>query len=130
MAIMATSIHPNGPFGWWLILSGFVTGAILGIWFHKSEFLGGYASFRRRLLRLGHVAQAALGIINIVWASFVGSAGGTALSAASWGLLIGGVTMPLVCFLTAWREGFRHLFFIPVLSLGTAVLLTAIQGGG
>jgi hypothetical protein len=30
--------------------------------------------------------------------------------------------MPAVCFLSAWREPFRHLFFIPVAAL---ILATA-----
>ena len=43
---------------------------------------------------------------------------------ASLGFIIGGITMPAVCFLTAWRVGFRHLFFIPVSALIIAVLET------
>jgi hypothetical protein len=31
--------------------------------------------------------------------------------------VVGAVAMPTVCFLSAWRDSFRHLFFIPVLSL-------------
>src|SRR5262245_21554582 len=100
--------------GWWLILAGFVTGAGLGLFFHRADFLGGYASFRRRMLRLGHIACAALGMLNLI----------VALSSCSSPLLVaGGAMMPAVCFLTAWKEKCRHLFVLPVLTLGIAVVL-------
>jgi hypothetical protein len=35
--------------GWWLILAAFLTGAALGLGFHREDFLDGYGSFRRRL---------------------------------------------------------------------------------
>ena len=44
--------------------------------------------------------------------------------AASVCFVLGGVTMPLVCFLSAWRSPCRHLFFIPVTALVLAVALT------
>ncbi len=39
---------------------------MIGLGFHREEFLGGYGSFRRRLLRLGHIALAALGSLNVL----------------------------------------------------------------
>jgi len=36
------------------------------------------------------------------------------------------VLMPLLCFLTAWRNGFRRLFFVPVVTLVTAVTLMLV----
>ena len=54
--------------GWGMILTAFVTGAILGLFFYREGFLGGYASFRRRLIRLGHIALAALGMVNLLFA--------------------------------------------------------------
>ena len=51
--------HPlNWYAGWILILTAFLTGAGLGLSFHREDFWGGYASFRRRLVRLGHIALA------------------------------------------------------------------------
>jgi hypothetical protein len=115
----------NWYFGWSLILTAFLTGAILGLFFHRDDFLGGYASFRRRILRLGHIALAALGSINVLYGlSPVASEPSLRTQIASLGFIIGGVTMPAVCFLTAWRVGFRHLFFIPVSALIIAVLET------
>jgi hypothetical protein len=119
----------NWQCGWWLVLAGFATGAIIGLSFHREDFLGGYHSFRRRLVRLGHIALAALGIMNVVfslspWPS-PGSAVGTAASIC---FVVGGVTMPTVCFLTAWRMPFRHVFAVPVMSLTLAVILTLMGG--
>jgi hypothetical protein len=127
---MSLATHPvNWSFGWSLILSAFVTGGVLGLFFDRPKFLGGYGSFRRRLFRLGHIAQAALGMLNVIYG--LGAAGasppGTA-RAASLCFIIGGVAMPLVCFLTAWRPGFRHLFPVPVVALVLAVLFT-LRGG-
>ena len=118
--------HPlNWYAGWYLLLTAFSTGALIGLGFHRSEFLGGYGSFRRRLLRLGHIALAALGMLNVIYAlSPWPEPSLWQAEAASLCFLVGGVSMPLVCFLTAWKEPFRHLFFVPVLALILAVVLT------
>jgi hypothetical protein len=47
---------------------------------------------------------------------------------ADWGWMAGGLSMPLVCFLSAWRPGFRRLFFIPVSCLIVAVVQTLRMG--
>jgi len=118
-------IHPlNFAAGWWLILTAFVSGAAIGLGFHREDFLGGYGSFRRRLVRLGHIALAALGLLNVVYGlAPVATGAGTLPSLPGILFLGGGVSMPLVCFLCAWRQPFRHLFFIPVVQLLAAVAL-------
>jgi hypothetical protein len=118
----------NWYVGWSLILSAFVSGAIIGLFFHKEEFMGGYSSFRRRLTRLGHIAQAALGMLNVLFAVSTPTVEGWPAQLASLGMIIGGLSMPTVCFLTAWKPGFRHLFFIPVASLMTGVIQTLLNG--
>lgn len=112
----------NWYFGWISILLAFCTGAAIGLHFHKEDFLGGYNSFRRRILRLGHIAQAALGMMNVI-------AGNSQIAGivdlppiGQWALMLGGIAMPAVCFLSAWRPGFRHLFFIPVVLLIAAAV--------
>ena len=115
----------NWYVGWGLILTAFLTGAILGLFFYRDDFLGGYASFRRRIFRLGHIALAALGMINILYGlSPMASEPSPRTWVASLGFIIGGVAMPAVCFLTSWRVGFRCLFFIPVSALVIAVIQT------
>jgi hypothetical protein len=117
----------NWYFGWISVLGAFVTGAGLGLFFHREDFLGGYASFRRRIVRLGHIAQAALGMMNVLYGlSPWPVAERWEANAASVAFVVGGIAMPAVCFLTGWREPFRHLFFIPVTALVTAVLLTLL----
>lgn len=112
----------NWYFGWASLLSAFVTGAGIGLFFHRDGFLGGYGSFPRRILRLGHIAQAALGIVNIVAGVDQIQGGGVYSLIAQWGLVAGGISMPAVCFLSAWRAEFRHLFFIPVAALIAAAV--------
>jgi len=120
--------HPlNWYFGWALVLSGFATGAGIGLFFHREEFLGGYTSFRRRIIRLGHISQAALGLTNVVF-SLTAAADPECGRIASVAFLVGGVAMPLVCFLSGWKEVFRYFFFVPVASLMVAVIYT-LKGG-
>ncbi|TWU30565.1 hypothetical protein Poly41_66600 [Novipirellula artificiosorum] len=121
-------VHLNWYFGWGLVVSAFVTGALIGIFFHQEEFLGGYASFRRRLLRLGHIAQAALGMMNVLYSVSTNRAEWFDTQMASWAFVVGGVSMPMVCFLSAWKKSFRHLFFIPVIALLVAVIQTLRNG--
>ena len=122
---MPAIVHPlNFYAGWALILAGFVSGAGVGLFFHDEAFWGGYSSFRRRIVRLGHVALAALGMINLLFAITVPPA----QNLASVLLVIGAVSMPAVCFLSGWKPGFRNLFFIPVLSLVVGVVLILCGG--
>jgi hypothetical protein len=116
--------------GWCLVLSAFVTGAGLGLFFHHDDFWGGYGSFRRRIVRLGHIALAALGLMNVVFSYSPWPVPGSfEASAASISFVVGGVSMPLVCFLSGWDKRFRHLFFIPVASLLAAAAWT-LSGAG
>lgn len=116
--------------GWLWMLAGVVSGAAAGLFFHDEGWLGGYGSHRRRLVRLGHISFFGLGFVNLFFAATAAQlhlrAGWEAV--ASWGLLVGAVTMPLCCFLTAWRKPMRHLFPIPVLAVAAG--LTAILWGG
>jgi hypothetical protein len=119
----------NWTFGWLLILSAFLTGAGIGLFFERDDFLGGYGSFRRRLLRLGHISLSALGMLNVLYGlSPWPVPADWHASAAGLGFILGGVSMPLVCFLTAWKKSFRHLFFVPVTWLVLAGIW-ALQGG-
>ena len=118
--------HPlNLYFGWSWVLLGFLSGAAIGLRFHRSDFLGGYDALPRRLVRLGHISLVALGALNVLFAlsPVTSDARGTI---ASWCFVAGGALMPAVCFLSAWREPFRHAFFIPVSALVTAAILTLI----
>jgi len=115
-------------FGWSLVLLGFFSGALLGLSFLREDFLGGYASQRRRLVRLGHVALVALGLVNVVvsLAPTSAFARGDARFVAPL-LMLGSLSMPIACFLTAWRASLRPLFALPVVALLAAVALLAFH---
>lgn len=104
---------------------GVVSGAVVGLFFHNQEWLGGYASWPRRLLRLAHISFFGLAFINLSAALTVRALGiQSGLALASTLLIVGAVMMPLVCYLSAFRSAFRHLFFIPAGSVlcGVAIL--------
>ena len=109
--------------GWSLILASFAIGAAIGLFFHGEQFWGGYTSGRRRMARLGHIALAALGMLNLIYSLSPGTG-----SVAGGLLLAGGIAMPAVCFLSAWRKPLRHLFFIPVSLLVLAVVIILVSG--
>lgn len=102
--------------GWVGLLGGVASGALMGLFFHREEWMGGYSSYRRRMVRLGHISFFGLGFLNMMFALTLGLVTLPAAPArlASLGLLAGAVTMPACCFLSAWRKPFRHLFPIPV----------------
>jgi hypothetical protein len=113
---------------WSAILVGLISGTLIGLSFHRDEWLGGYDSWRRRMVRLGHVSFLGTGLLNLAFAVTVPALGGTSdVRMASALFIIGAVTMPAVCFLAAWRKPLRRLFVIPVVSLGGAVGVTLAQ---
>lgn len=118
----------NETFGWVWVLAGFLSGLALGLGFHRDEWLGGYGSFRRRLIRLGHISFLGLGILNILFAASGPrlALGAPTLALASWSLVAGGVTMPACCALMAWRRGSYVLFGLPVASLVLGGTLTVV----
>jgi hypothetical protein len=112
--------------GWIGMLLGVVSGAIIGLFFHKEEWMGGYSSFRRRLTRLGHIAFFGLGFVTLFYAFTIHAhpiADGAARLASI--LFIAGLcTMSPCCFLTAWKKvPFRHFFFIPVSTVGGGIIV-------
>jgi len=116
----------NEIFGWACILASVVMGLWMGIRFQQDSWLGGYGTLPRRMVRLAHIAFAALGIVNI---EFGRSAGELALSTGlvhgiSFAFVVAGVSMPACCLLIA--KGFQRfeIFAVPVSSLVVALLLT------
>lgn len=110
---------------WIAFLCGALAGAVPGLLFHDSDWLGGYDSWRRRLIRLGHISFFGIGLLNLGFALTVRSLemDPGALETASWLFILGLVTMPLVCYLSAWKMTFRHLFFVPAGSVMLAIVL-------
>lgn len=111
---------------WIGLLLGCLAGAGPGLFFHRGDWLGGYPSWPRRMIRLAHISFFGIGGLNL---GFVLTARSlqwqTGLETPAWLFLIGAVAMPAVCYLSAWRIVFRHLFFIPAsaVTLGVALVL-------
>jgi hypothetical protein len=114
---------------WVGILLGFIAGAILGLFFHADNWLGGYSSWRRRMARLGHISFFGLALINLIYALSVNQFAIQIDSILPAYLFIAGaITMPLVCFLSVYKKYFRHLFPVPVLCLVSGTLIFIMQG--
>ena len=113
---------------WLLVLAGLISGTLLGLFFRSEQFLGGYASFRRRLVRLGHVACIALGVLLLELSRLVAVETYVPEAVVEW-FAAGALCMPAVCFLTAWREKFRFAFVVPVgLLVGPVLVLVSHLG--
>lgn len=134
--VLGASVAPNEAFGWAWVAVGLTAGAWLGMHFQKPDFLGGYQSYPRRLVRLGHIACVALGLTNVLFAhsaarwtagAAIADGGPPRITLAAWLLMIGAVTMPLCCVLTAWRPALKPAFAVPVATLLTAVILAALE---
>jgi hypothetical protein len=118
----------NLIFAWLWILAGFLSGMGLGLKFQNEHWLGGYASFKRRMYRLGHISFFGLGATNLLFYLTVKDSQLTGFgSAASIAFIIGGASMPVCCWLIAWKAKTQALFAVPVLSLISAAILTLLE---
>lgn len=109
---------------WICFLCGCLSGIVPGLFFHRADWLGGYASWERRMIRLGHIAFFGLGLLNVAFVVSADALGlERGLEAASVLFVVGAATMSLVCFLSAWKPIFRNLFCIPALSVTAGVAL-------
>src|SRR5258708_37544250 len=100
--------------GWMGMAAGIVSGALIGLFFHQEQWLGGYNSFPRRLVRLWHISFFGLGILSILLGITVRQLAfdqDTVRLAARW-FLIGQGTMPLCWFLTALSSWIRPLLSV------------------
>jgi hypothetical protein len=125
------AVQINIVAGWVAMLVGVVMGAAMGWFFHQEQWLGGYGSFRRRMLRLGHISLFGLGFINLLFAL---SAPALTLPTAhahiaSMSFIAGVITMPGCCLLTVLWKPFRHLFPIPVGCVLIGILAVLIGRG-
>jgi hypothetical protein len=119
----------NLQVAWLAILAGLLTGTGMGLFFHDADWMGGYGSWRRRMLRLGHISFFGTGFLNLAFSLSVAHLHlDRPPPIAAAGFVLGAVAMPTVCFLSAWRDGFRRLFFIPVASLIVAAADFVLRG--
>src|SRR5206468_2701103 len=111
---------------WIGILLGFGSGLVLGLFFQRENWLGGYTSLKRRLYRLAHISFFGLGAVNLLFyfTALHLSPGTRALAIAGWTFIIGSISMPICCLLMAHFPRTQPLFAIPVLSLILGAVLT------
>ena len=111
---------------WIGLLLGFISGSVLGLKFQREEWLGGYGSFKRRLYRLGHISLFGLSMVNLMFffTTQMFLAPSLPIHVASWGFVVGAVTMPVCCFVMANQPKLQTLFAIPVISLLVGGILT------
>ena len=112
--------------GWIGISLGVFTGALFGLLFHKEDWLEGYNSWPRRMLRLGHISFFGLAFLNFMFALTAKEEAlhGQMAKLASLLFLAGAITMPITCFLSAWKKPLRHLFPVPVAFICGALACT------
>ena len=114
---------------WIGILLGFIAGAFLGLFFHDEYWMGGYSSWRRRMARLGHISFFGIALINLLYALSIAVFNVQIASPyPSYFFIAGAITMPLICFLSAYKKSFRHLFPVPVLCLVAGTLIFFLKG--
>ena len=111
---------------WLWILLGFASGLVLGLFFRGENWLGGYASFKRRMYRLGHVSFFGLGVVNLMFCLTVQNFGltGTLVHLAGWSFIVGALAMPVCCLVMAHLPKAHLIFAVPVVSLILGGMLT------
>lgn len=121
--------HINLILAWCLIVFGFGGGFVFGLFFHRDDWMGGYTSFRRRLYRLAHIATLALAMINLLFYFTVQNLPypNRAIDIASWGFVVGAISMPTACMIMAHNVKARAVFLVPVISLIVAAVITLLE---
>jgi len=113
---------------WIGFLLAMLSGIIPGLFFRGEKWMGGYNSWERRLTRLGHISLFGLGFINLAFGLTMRSLGiSESLALPSLLFIVGAISMPIICYMSAWKPVVRHLFFIPVVSLLFATVLTLVR---
>ena len=121
--------NPNLILAWLWILLGFTSGMALGMFFHGENWLGGYASFKRRMYRLGHISFFGLGAVNLLFCLTVQnfSLAGPLVHFASLAFIVGAIAMPVCCVVMAHFPKAHLIFAVPVVSLIAGGILTFLE---
>lgn len=100
---------------WLGILAGLLVGVVFGTCFHRADWLGGYSSWPRRMLRLGHISFFGIALLNLAYAvTLKYLSWPTPPTFASVSLALANGLMPAACGLAAWRPSWRNVFAVPV----------------
>lgn len=116
----------NETFGWFSVLASLAMGLVMGVRFQREDWLGGYNAFPRRMVRLAHVALAALGMLNIQFAQSLARLHLAPIlaKAASVSFIAATVLMPACCLYLAARRRHFEIFALPILALAAGLILT------
>lgn len=116
----------NEAFGWLWLALGMTFGVWMGLRFRDDAWLGGYGSWPRRMIRLGHIAMIALGAFNILFATsaprIAFGAPWPLIASAAW--IAGALLMPAVCFISAHDKRHARWFALPVIALLLGATIT------
>ena len=121
--------NANLILAWLWILLGFTSGMVLGMFFHGEKWLGGYASFKRRMYRLGHISFSGLGAVNLLFCLTVQNflLTGALIHFASLAFIVGAIAMPVCCVVMAHFPKAHMIFAVPVVSLITGGILILLE---
>lgn len=116
----------NEILGWFSILAGVLLGSYMGIKFQREDWLGGYFSLSRRMVRLAHIALVALGMLNILFAQSLESLklSPPLETVASWTLMAAAFLMPASCICISLGSRRFEIFAAPIMCLVTGLILT------
>ena len=108
---------------------GLSLGLLLGLVAQHESGWGGYGSFRRRAARLGHIAAVMLPLIAGFYALALAQGSGNE-PLAWWGVRLwtgGGLLLPLVLFLAAWKPRLRLALPLPASALVSGAAAFALS---
>ena len=108
---------------WISILLGVLMGAGMGIFFNREDWLGGYGSWPRRMIRLGHISFFGIGLLNLAFGVTVKYLGWSRpAEICSQLLMVACALMPATCFAAAMDRRWRHMFVVPVMCVLAGIL--------
>lgn len=118
----------NIIFGWCWLFLGIIGAMWLGLYAFTPDWLGGYISLSRRLLRLAHVAVMALSLTNILYGLCLDRTGLTLRlkRIGSFTMIITAIGMPFACLASIYKSSFEIFFSIPVISFCLAVIIMIV----
>ena len=114
------------------LLLGAASGLVIGLWsfggpLPEPAWVGGYSDLSRRLIRLGHIAFFALGVINLMLARQHAALAlprpATRLARAAMNL--GNLLMPTLLFTAVFWPAAKYLLALPALAVTLALAIAA-----
>lgn len=122
----------NRPVGWTTVAIGIALGLVMGLWSFDGPlappaWIGEYGDTSRRLLRLGHIAFIALGLIDVMVETELSRSVLTerARRIAAQSMIAGNVLLPVtLCASALWRP-IKYAMPAPALCVFIALALVA-----